>query len=411
MTTIPVCRALLSVSDKAGLVPFASRLAACGVELVSSGGTATHLRDAGLAVTSVADVTGAPEMLGGRVKTLHPAIHGAILADLGDPSHVADLEDRGMTPFQLVVVNLYPFEETVASAAGRDDIIEQIDVGGPAMVRAAAKNHLWVGVVTSPDRYEEVAAAVEAGGLSAELRLSLAGDAFFRTASYDAAVVGWLEEAGDGELPRRMVIAVEQLAALRYGENPHQAAALYAASFASPWWRGARQLQGKQMSFNNYVDAEAAWRLVCDLPSPAAAIIKHSNACGAAVAATTVSALERAWDCDPLSAFGGVIAINAALDEATAAAIAPRFVEVVVAPEVDERAVAALAAKENVRVLVAVPPHGLDLDLRRIEDGLLAQVRDQIDPSGWRVVTQRQPSPAEMDDMRFAWTVAAHTKS
>jgi phosphoribosylaminoimidazolecarboxamide formyltransferase/IMP cyclohydrolase len=412
VTTVPVRRALLSVFDKTGLVDLAARLVACDVELVSSGGTAAHLRQAGLDVTSVADVTGAAEMLGGRVKTLHPAIHGAILADRGDPAHIADLHDRDIAPIELVVVNLYPFEQAVASGAPRAEIIEQIDIGGPAMVRAAAKNHAWVGVVTSPDRYPEVAAAVEAGGLSADLRASLAADAFFRTASYDAAIVGWLEAGEEQELPARLVLAVEQLAALRYGENPHQPAALYCAPFTSAWWRVAEQLQGKHMSFNNYVDAEAAWRLASDLPAPAAVIVKHSNACGAAVVTgSLVAAFEEAWECDPLSAFGGVVAVNAALDEATAAAIASRFVEVVVAPAVEGRAAAVLSAKENLRLLVAHPPHGFDLDLRRVEDGLLAQVRDRMDGDGWQVMTAREPGAAEIDDLRFAWIVAAHTKS
>ena len=411
MTTVVVHRALLSVSDKAGIVELATRLANCGVELVSSGGTAAALQDAGLAVTAVADVTGAAEMLGGRVKTLHPAIHGAILADLGDPSHVADLEERGIAPFQLVVVDLYPFERTAASGTERRAIVEQIDIGGPAMVRAAAKNHAWVGAVTSPRQYEAVAAAVESGGLPEDLRRSLATEAFFRTAAYDAAILAWLE-GGGGEMPDRMVLALERAASLRYGENPHQAAAVYAARFASPWWRTAEQLQGKEMSFNNYSDAEAAWRLVNDLPPPAAVIVKHTNACGAATAATAEEAFRRAWECDPTSAFGGVVAVNAALDGTAGAAIASRFVEVVVAPSIDEAAGAALAAKQDVRLLIADPPHGLDLDLRRVEDGLLAQTRDAVvDDDGWQVVTAREPDGSEIDDLRFAWIVAAHTKS
>lgn len=411
MTTVPVRRALLSVWDKTGLVDLARRLVACDVELVSSGGTAAHLADAGLPVTEVSAVTGADEMLGGRVKTLHPVIHGAILADLADEGHLADLAARGIEPFQLVVVNLYPFERTAASASARADIIEQIDIGGPAMVRAAAKNHAWVGVVTSPGRYDEVAGAVEAGGLAPELRRSLAADAFFRTAAYDAAIVGWFEAEGGGDLPQRLVIAAERHGELRYGENPHQAAALYAPPFASPWWLTATQLQGKQMSFNNHVDAEAAWRLVCSLPAPAAVIVKHTNACGAALATSALDAFLMAWECDPMSAFGGVVAVNTPLDTATAEALGSRFVEVVVAPDVSAEAASVLAARPNVRLLAARPPHGFDLDLRRVEDGLLVQTRDRVTDEDWQVVTHREPTPAEMGDLRFAWVVAAHSKS
>ena len=285
MTTVPVDRALISVSDKTGLVDFAERLSAAGVEIVSSGGTARHLSDARIPVTSVADVTAAPEMLGGRVKTLHPNIHGGILADLGDDQHLGDLEARGIDPFQLVVVNLYPFKETVAGEASDAEAIEQIDIGGPAMIRSAAKNHRWVGVVVSPDRYDEVAEAVETGGLSAELRRDLADAAFATTAAYDAAIASWFEgDQAFGDVSS----VLDHTATLRYGENPHQFAALYAEREGEGWWLRADQLQGKAMSFNNYADTEAAWRLVADLARPGAVVIKHANPCGAAESDTEI---------------------------------------------------------------------------------------------------------------------------
>ena len=406
-----VHRALVSVSDKTGVTEFAKRLVAAGVEIVSSGGTAAHLAAAGLPVTAVADVTGAPEILGGRVKTLHPAIHGGILADVGSDEHRRDLEAHGIGPFQLVVVNLYPFEETVVSGGNEAEVVEQIDIGGPAMIRAAAKNHRWVGVVVSPSRYDEVATAVESGGLTEELRRSLAAEAFFRTAEYDAAIVAWLE--GDEVLPSRFVLPLERAEELRYGENPHQTAALYGRPRGSAWWRAARTSQGKAMSFNNYADAEAAWRLVNDLEGPAATIVKHTNACGAAEADDLDRAFRAAWDCDPLSAFGGVVAVNRNLDSATAAAIAEYFVEVVIAPDITDEAAAVLAAKKNLRVLTTPPPRSADLDMRRVEAGLLVQERDVIsgEHEQWQVASARSPDAAEAAGLRFAWTVAAHTKS
>lgn len=408
MSRHPVRTALLSVSDKAGIVPFARRLADAGVRLVSSGGTARALRDAGLAVMDVGTLTGAPEMLGGRVKTLHPVVHGGILADLGDDGHRRELDARGIDPIGLVVVNLYPFAATVARPdVTRAEAVEQIDIGGPTLVRAAAKNHAWVGVVTSPDRYDEVAAEVEAGGLTDELRLELAREAFFHTASYDAAIVDWLERDTDG----RRVLALERVTALRYGENPHQSAGIYREVGRAGWWTTARQVQGKAMSFNNHLDAEAAWRLVCDFDEPAVAIIKHANPCGLAVADDVGDAFSAAWDCDPLSAFGGVVALNRPLDAETSGRIAEAgFVEVVVAPEVLD--VGPLGAKQNLRVLEAPPPDPADPDLRRVDGGFVAQERDQVETDGdWRVVSERRPTDAEWADLRFAWVVCAHTKS
>lgn len=413
MTAIPVRRALLSVSDKTGLVAFAQRLAAAGVEIVSSGGTARALSEAGVPVIPVGEVTGAPEMLGGRVKTLHPNIHGGILADLGEPSHVTDLEERGIAPFQLVVVNLYPFRETVADeSVTHAEAIEQIDIGGPAMVRASAKNHAWVGIVTGPDRYDEVADAVEGGGLDDDLRLALAKEAFFHTASYDAAIVRWLER--DEFPPVRHAVALERRATLRYGENPHQPAAAYADVEANPWWMRMTQVQGKEMSFNNYLDTEAAWRLVHEFTgTPTVAIIKHANACGVAQAEAIADAFTSAWDCDPVSAFGGIVALNRPLDGETAERITGAgFVEVVIAPSVTPEAAEAFTKKKNLRLIEGVCPDLADPDFRRIDGGFVLQRRDAISPEEqWDVVSARQPTDAEAADLRFAWGVGAHTKS
>lgn len=408
MNLLPISRALISVSDKTGLVGFALRLHAAGVEIVASGGTAAALDAAGVPVTPISEVTGVPEMLGGRVKTLHPVVHGGILADLGSPSHIADLEKRGIEPFQLVVVNLYPFEATVASDPSPAEAIEQIDIGGPAMIRAAAKNHAWVAVVVSPDRYDDIADAIEQGGTTMEFRVELAKEAFFRTAAYDAAIVNWLERDGAD----RLVLAVEMVASLRYGENPHQAAALYATQDSSGWWARTEQLQGKEMSFNNYSDADAAWRLVNDLPVGSVAILKHMNACGVAIGDTMVEAFDRAWACDPLSAFGGVIAINGTLDGDTAKSIGRHFVEVVIAPSVTDEAREMLALKKNLRILIAPPPSPFDLDVRAIDDGYLIQKRDRTSTgtSSWETKA-RDPSPSELRDMEMAWTIATHTKS
>ncbi len=406
-----VRRALISVFDKAGLIEFASRLVDAGVELVSSGGTARTLAEAGLPVVSVESVTNAPEMLGGRVKTLHPRIHAGILADQGNADHMAELRSHDITPFDLVVVNLYPFEATAATAGVTEsEIVEQIDIGGPTMIRAAAKNHQSVGVVTSPDLYDEVADAVAAGGLSDELRRRLARVAFFHTARYDAAIVEWMERGPD--LPERAVLAVERFAVLRYGENPHQPAGLYRQEGSAGWWSAARQLQGKPMSFNNYADAEAAWRLVQAFAQPACVIVKHANPCGVAIRPNLADAASAAWSCDPLSAFGGVVALNRPLDAATADVLAAAgFVEIIVVPEVVDAA--GLAAKTNLRLIEAGAPHTDDPDWRRVDGGFLLQQRDEVgfDLAGSTTVTLRHPTEREHADLEFAWTVAAHTKS
>lgn len=408
MTRIPIARALISVSDKRGLTPFAVSLVDQGVEIVSSGGTATHLEDAGIPVVRVQDATGAPEMLGGRVKTLHPRIHGGVLADLSKEDHRTDLLDNGIEPFQLVVVNLYPFESTVASGAGVAEAIENIDIGGPTLIRAAAKNHTWVTVVVSPDRYGDVIKANATGGTTPAMRAELAREAFFRTASYDAAIVNWLEREGAD----RLVLPMAKAQELRYGENPHQLAAVYARPGATGWWSMAEQVQGKDMSFNNFADADAAWRLVHDLPRNSVAVIKHMNACGAATAASTVEAFRKAWSSDPVAAFGGVIASNAEVDGDTAREVAAFFVEIVIAPSYTREAAAVLGQKKNLRVLAAPPPSAYDLDIRGIDDGFLIQKRDQVgvDPSSWEA-KGRIPTSEEQADLEIAWIVAAHTKS
>ena len=396
-------RALISVYDKTGLVEFAERLAAVGVEIVSSGGTAVVLAAAGIPVTPVHEVTGSPEILGGRVKTRHPKIHGGILARPDDEKDRADLDANDIDPFQLVVVSLYPFRETLATPGVTEaEIIEKIDIGGPTMVRAAAKNHAHVGVVTSAAQFDRVAKAVEDGGLDDDLRRELAAEAFFHTASYDAAIVGWVGED--------RVIPLRRVSELRYGENPHQPASIFVEDGAKPWWAGAIQHQGKEMSFNNYMDAEAAWRLASSRPG-CVAIVKHTNACGAAYGEDIAEVFESAWACDPLSAFGGVIGINGTLDEPTARSIADKFVEVVVSASVDESAAAVLAEKPGVRVIEAPHPGSDDSDLRRLESGLLIQTRDSIEGEEWAVVSERAPTELERQELEFAWAVAMHTKS
>ncbi|MCP4308291.1 MAG: bifunctional phosphoribosylaminoimidazolecarboxamide formyltransferase/IMP cyclohydrolase [bacterium] len=418
MSRTKVRRALLSVSDKTGLLDFAGQLVAAGVEIVASGGTARVLRSGGIAVTAVDSVTGFPEMLDGRVKTLHPHIHGAILADIGNPEHRNELYDKNLTPIQLVVVNLYPFEDGLAKGGlNAAEGVELIDIGGPTMLRAAAKNHKWVGVVTSPEQYAAVAAEIADGGLRDNFRRDLAREAFYRTARYDAAIVEWLEGLA-GDVPQRMVLAFDQVAELRYGENPHQSAALFAEGGTKSWWQSMEQLQGKDMSFNNYLDTEAAWRLVNDFADPSAVIVKHANPCGVASRDSIQEAFITAWECDPLSAFGGVIAVNGKIDEPAARLIVENFVEVVIAPSVADGAIEILARKKNLRVLVAKPPGNDDLDLRRLEHGFVAQDRDQLDlplpgklPADWESVGDRPLSADLLIELRFAWTVAAHAKS
>jgi len=413
----PVLRALVAVFDKDGIVELARGLTELGVEVVSSGGTAATLRDAGVAVTAVEDVTDFPEMLEGRVKTLHPKIHAGILADRRKPEHDAQLAERGIEPFDLVVVNLYPFRETVASGASEDDVIEKIDIGGPAMVRAAAKNFASVGVVVSPHRYGEVLEAVRSeGGLSLETRRALAAEAFAHTAAYDAAVASWFA-ASDEELPSFVGLAFEKATELRYGENPHQRGALYAESAGPGVLGGAEVLiEGKEMSFNNWLDVDAALTLAADLDplGPAAVIVKHNNPCGAAVERSLAGAYAAAFECDTVSAFGGIVAFGREADEEAARAMADVFTEVVVAPSYTEGALAAFGQRKGLRVVRAPLPARAGLDVRPMTGGALIQDSDAAPESGsseLNVVSTRTPTEDEWRDLRFAWIVAMRVKS
>jgi phosphoribosylaminoimidazolecarboxamide formyltransferase / IMP cyclohydrolase len=409
-----VKRALISVADKTGLIELAEGLDELGVELVSTGSTAQAIREVGIGVVSVAEVTGHPEILGGRMKTLHPKIHGGILGDRRDPEHVRQLEELGIEPFDLVVVNLYPFRETVAAEASPDEIVEQIDIGGPAMVRAAAKNFESVGVVVSPDRYETVLKEIrDTDELSRETRRALAGEAFRHTASYDTAIASWFAQGDPSELPVALLLAFEKVQDLRYGENPHQRAALYRAPDGSGPLYGAEVLQGKEMSFNNWLDAESAVALAAVLPGKAAVIVKHNNPCGAAIADTLEDAYRKAFASDEVSAFGGVVAVNRELDPAAANAIADVFTEVVVAPSYSAEAREILGDKKNLRLLRAHAAPLTQPDVRVIPGGALVQDHDAVTEGqdDMKVSTSRQPTPEEWRDLLFAWTVAARVKS
>jgi phosphoribosylaminoimidazolecarboxamide formyltransferase/IMP cyclohydrolase len=412
--TRPVRRALLTVYDKTGLVRLAAGLAELGVELVSSGGTASALRDAGIPVTPVEEVTGFPEMLDGRVKTLHPKIHGGILADRRKPEHVEQLARHGIEPFDLVVVNLYPFRETVASGAGPEDVIEKIDIGGPAMVRAAAKNFESVGVVVDPARYDEVLDELRrGGGLSRETRRALAAEAFAHTAAYDAAVAGWFA-ARDDALPGFVGLALRKVDDLRYGENPHQRGGLF-EEVAGPGPFGGAQvlLAGKEMSFNNWLDLDAAYALAGAFGEPAAVIVKHNNPCGAAVGGSLADAYRRAFESDTVSAFGGIVAFNREVDRAAAEAMADVFTEVVVAPAYSREALEAFGARRSLRVVRAPLPTAGGLDVRVLPGGALVQDRDPVSEprEGMDVVSSRAPTEQEWRDLLFARTVAARVKS
>ena len=404
-------RALLSVSDKTGITELARRLSGAGVEIVSSGGTYKALQEAGIDAVRVSEVTGFPEVLGGRVKTLHPNIHAGILADRRDADHVRQLDELGIAGIDLVVCNLYPFERTVAAGVTEDEAIEQIDIGGPAMVRAAAKNWHSVLVVVDPDDYESVAIIAETGSeSSSEERRRLSRKAFAHTAAYDAAIAAHF--SGD-EWPDQLLVAGRKVMDLRYGENPHQAAAFYARRSAGGGLAQARQLHGKELSYNNLLDADAAWRLVCDLEGFAAVIVKHSNPCGAAIAGSLAEAHATALDCDRTSAFGGIVALGSTCDAATARSIAPVFTEVVIAPGFDDDALQVLNEKKNLRILEADVERSRDLEIRTVAGGFLVQTPDtEAEASGdYKVVTRVEPTPAQWEDLRFAWTVAKHVKS
>ncbi len=410
-------RALISVSDKTGMVELGRFLVQGGVQILSTGGSAKVLGDAGVAVTEVAEVTGFPEILDGRVKTLHPAIHGGLLAVRDDPAHEAALDTHGIDPIDLLVVNLYPFESTVAGGAGFADCIENIDIGGPALIRAAAKNHASVTVIVDPADYQAVIDEMKAndGATTAEMRRRLAAAAYMRTAAYDAAIGGWFNGQLGEAFPRRVVFAGVLRQTLRYGENPHQRAAFYIGGEARPGVATAEQIQGKELSFNNLADTDAAFELVAEFREPACAIIKHANPCGAAIADGLGQAYARALACDPVSAFGGIVAFNRPLDGATAEEIAKLFAEVVIAPQVSDEARAVLAGKKNLRVLDAggLPDPGAPgMTLRALAGGYLLQSRDGALTEGEpRVVTRRAPTEAELADLGFAFQVSKHVKS
>jgi phosphoribosylaminoimidazolecarboxamide formyltransferase / IMP cyclohydrolase len=407
-------RALISVSDKRGIVAFAQGLSQLGWEIVSTGGTAAALRAAGLAVTPVDEITRFPELLDGRVKTLHPAVHGALLARRDLPAHLAALREHDIAPIDLVAVNLYPFQMTISQPdVSFDDAVENIDIGGPSMLRSAAKNHEFVLPVVDPTDYPQVLELLRAGGLTAELRREFAAKVFAHTADYDAAIAGFLTPTEDG-LPRRLGIAMERVQTLRYGENPGQRAALYVTE--EP--RGMRDLtqrQGKELSFNNLLDLDAAmWAVACWSSRPACSVIKHTTPCGIAVAASASEAFRKARATDPVSAFGSVVAFNTVVDRATAEAMRDLFVEVVVAPSFHDEALAVFAAKKALRVVELPVSRGSgSLDLKRVRGGFLVQDQFQIDPSDhdWKVATDRHPTEREWNDLRFAWPAVASIKS
>jgi len=416
-----VSRALLSVSDKTGLVAFARALAEHGIELVSTGGTAKAIAAEGLSIIDVADLTGFPEMMDGRVKTLHPGVHGGLLAIRADKDHVAAMQAHGIRPIDLLVVNLYPFEETVANGAAFADCVENIDIGGPAMIRAAAKNHADVAVVIEPADYADVLAELKAhgGATTLALRQRLAAKAYARTAGYDAAIANWFADRLADPAPGFRAVAGRLVEALRYGENPHQTAAFYATGEKRFGVATARQVQGKQLSYNNINDTDAAYECVAEFdPQPTAAvvIVKHANPCGVAEGESLVTAYRKALACDPVSAFGGIVAVNRTLDADAARAITEIFTEVIIAPEATEEAIAIVGAKKNLRLLVAggLPDaRAAGLTVKSVAGGLLVQSRDNavVDEMQLRTVTRRAPSAAELADLRFAFRVAKHVKS
>jgi len=420
---IAIKRALVSVYDKAGLDDLVRGLHDAGVELVSTGGSAALIESLGLPVTKVEDLTGFPECLDGRVKTLHPRVHAGILADRRLDSHVQQLADLGVEPFDLVVSNLYPFTQTVASGASPDECVEQIDIGGPSMVRAAAKNHPSVAIVTSPAAYDDVLAAVAAGGFTLAERRRLAAEAFVHTATYDVHVASWmgnvLTDTSEGTgFPEWMGATWDKAAVLRYGENPHQGAALYTNGFLSggPGLAQATQHHGKEMSYNNYVDADAARRAAYDFDQPAVAIIKHANPCGIAVADDVATAHRKAHECDPVSAFGGVIATNVPVSVEMARQVAEIFTEVIVAPGYEAGAIEALQAKKNIRILECAPLARGGGEMRAVSGGLLLQDRDVIsaegdDPATWTLATGEAASDEVLADLAFAWRACRAVKS
>ncbi len=426
MSRIAVRRALVSVYDKTGLEELARGLHAAGVEIVSTGSTAATIAALDIPVTPVDSVTGFPEILGGRVKTLHPHVHAGLLADQGNPEHLSTVADLGIETFQLVVSNLYPFRETVASGASPDEIVEQIDIGGPAMVRASAKNHGSVAIVVDPAAYPDVLAAVAAGGFELAERRALAGKAYAHTAAYDAAVANWfgatdtaigeLSVDGEAHWPPYVGQALERAEVLRYGENPHQAAALYIQQGVQAGIAQADQVHGKAMSFNNYVDGDAAYRAAYDFAEPCVAIIKHANPCGIAVGTDIAEAHLKAHACDPVSAYGGVIATNRPVTATMAEQVREIFTEVIIAPSFDEDALAILTKKANLRLLVAPGPRPVGVELRPISGGVLMQAADAIDapgddPLNWTLAAGEALSTDDLAELEFAWRAVRAVKS
>ncbi len=413
---VPVHRALISVSDKSGLVSFARSLAAQGVEILSTGGSAQALREADVPVTEVSAHTGFPEILDGRVKTLVPQIHGGILGRRDDPAHLAQMQAHGIAPIDLVVVNLYPFEAAAARGASPDECVENIDIGGPALIRAAAKNHDFVAVLTEPDQYQAILEDLAAHrGTTLALRRRLAAAAYARTAAYDSAIAAWFAAQQQDPLPHRLTIAGELRQTLRYGENPHQQAGFYITG-TRPGVATARQVQGKELSYNNLNDTDAAFECVAEFDRPAVVIVKHANPCGVAMADTLAEAWQAALRCDPVSAFGGIVAVNRPLDGPAAEQIATIFTEVIIAPDADETARATLSRKRNLRLLLAggLPdPVAGGVALRSVSGGFLVQTRDtgRISMNELKVVTKRPPTPAELADLMFAFRVCKHVKS
>ena len=421
MTERPITRALLSVSDKTGLVDFARALSRHGIELISTGGTAKALADAGLKVRDVSDLTGFPEMMDGRVKTLHPKVHGGLLAIREDKAHAASMTEHGIAPIDLLVVNLYPFEATVAKGAAFDDCIENIDIGGPAMIRAAAKNHNDVTVVVDAGDYARVLAELSAhnGATTLSTRKALAQKAYARTAAYDAAISNWFADTLGDAAPAYRAFGGKLAEALRYGENPHQTAAFYRTPEQRPGIATARQQQGKQLSYNNINDTDAAYECVAEFDpkrTAACVIVKHANPCGVAEGADLADAYAKALRCDPTSAYGGIVALNRKLDATAARAITAIFTEVIIAPDASEEAIAIVAAKKNLRLLLAggLPdPRASGILVKSVAGGLIVQSRDNavVDAMQLKTVTQRAPTAAELDDLRFAFRVAKHVKS
>lgn len=408
-------RALISVSNKTGIVEFAKALADANVAIYSTGGTYKAIEAAGIPVHTVEEITNFPEMMDGRVKTLHPKVHGGILARRDNPAHVAAMKEHGIEGIDLVVVNLYPFRETIAKGnVPLSEAVEQIDIGGPTMVRSAAKNFDHVAIVVNPARYDEVAKQIaETGEVSGDLRFRLAGEAFSHTASYDAAISAFMDEQinGHGHFPDTLVNSYDKVQDLRYGENPHQQAAFYVQTASKEGFAGMEQLQGKELSFNNIVDIEAAWAIINEFSEPAATIIKHTNPCGTAVATNVYDAYVKAYEADPVSAFGGIVAVNREVDKATAEEMHKLFLEVIIAPSYSKEAIEVLSTKKNLRLITLPPFTANPMTIKEVHGGLLVQAEDVEPEVEYKVVTDKAPTEAEWKDLRFAWSVVKHVKS